>query len=548
MLERVFILMLMAAAWGCTGSFETPDQTVRHVRFLHVADLHAQLDEHWEFLREEPARLRRMGGFARLKTVLDRRRQSAPGALFTLDGGDTFHGSALASWTKGEAVVGPLNALAIDVGVPGNWDVAYGREAFERLFKEVSYQVVCYNCHDAATGVRLFAPAVVLKRGGVRVAFVGLTDPTTTARQALAVVRGLDMTRVNGLRAFVQDLRRRERPDLVALVDHTGLPVSVQLASEIPELDIVFSGHSHERVATPIKVGAVLVVEPGALGSFVGQLDLTVRAGRVVDAQYRLLPVDADQAPEDPTVLELIEQAKRPYKARLEAVVGATDAPLLRADILDDTADAFIADALREATRAEIAFTNGFRFGPPIAPGPVTEADLWNLVPFDPRLKIGRITGDRLLDFLEGQLELVFAKDPWTLSGGWGPRPSGLAVAFLANAARGKRLQQMTVAGDPLDPTRAYSIGGWELEGEPLSTVSRIPNVQDARYAGGTLHEALRAYLQMHAPLQERREGRMRAQDLPSPVWSQHCALRALWFPEERSAKANASVLNHCLD
>lgn len=547
-LAWVFLSLLIAVVYGCAGSHNTPDQTVKRVRFLHVADLHAQLDEHWEFLRDDPAHLRRMGGFARLKTVLERGRRTAPGAVFTMDGGDTFHGSALASWTKGEAVVPPLNALGIDVGVPGNWDVAYGREAFERLFKQVSYQTVCYNCHETETGGRLFAPAVILERKGVRVAFVGLTDPTTTSRQAPAVVEGLDTTRVAGLRAFVQDLRRRARPDVVALVDHTGLPRSVQVASEIPEVDVVFSGHTHERVATPIKVGMVLVVEPGALGSFVGQLDLTWREGRVVDAQYTLLPVDADQGPEDPAVLDLIAQAKRPYQARLDAVVGAMDAPLIRADILDDTADEFIADALREATGTKIAFTNGFRFGPPIAPGPVTEADLWNLVPFDARLKIGRITGARLLDFLEDQLELVFAKDPLTLSGGWGPRPSGLTVEFMARETHGKRLQRITVAGDSLNPAQAYSIGGWELEGEPLSTVSRISNVQEARYTGATLHEALRAYLQRHSPLQDRREGRIRAYDLPSPLWSQYCALRTVWFPDEESPGPTALIANHCLD
>lgn len=65
----------------------------KHVRFLHLADMHAQLDTHWEYLPEDPDHLHRMGGFARIRTALDRERASAPGAVFTLDGGDTFQGS-----------------------------------------------------------------------------------------------------------------------------------------------------------------------------------------------------------------------------------------------------------------------------------------------------------------------------------------------------------------------------------------------------------------------------------------------------------------------
>src|SRR5260370_7887327 len=79
----------------------------KHVRFLHVADMHAQLDTHWEYLPEDPKNLHRMGGFARIRTALDQERAGAPGAVFTLDGGDTFQGSAAAAWTQEEAVGGP---------------------------------------------------------------------------------------------------------------------------------------------------------------------------------------------------------------------------------------------------------------------------------------------------------------------------------------------------------------------------------------------------------------------------------------------------------
>jgi 2',3'-cyclic-nucleotide 2'-phosphodiesterase (5'-nucleotidase family) len=65
----------------------------------------------------------------------------------------------------------------------------------------------------------------------------------------------------------------------------------------------------------------------------------------------------------------------------------------MRYDLFETTADDFIADAVREVAKTDIGFTNGFRFGSPVQPNPVTEADLWNLLPMDARMKSGWVTG-----------------------------------------------------------------------------------------------------------------------------------------------------------
>ncbi|MGZ8423019.1 MAG: bifunctional metallophosphatase/5'-nucleotidase, partial [Nitrospira sp.] len=345
----ILVSIALTGSTGYTGAASAANE--HHIRFLHLADLHAQLEEHWEFFPEHPDHLRRMGGFARIKTVLEQKRRESRGPVFTMDGGDTFQGSALAAWTQGEAVISPLNALMIDVGVPGNWDVVYGPQVFRKLFRDVNYRVVCYNFHETEGGTRLFPPAIVLEREGVRVAFVGVTDPTTTVRQPPAEVTGLDSTRLDGLRRFVQKLREKERPDLMVLLDHTGLAPSVQLAHDIPEFDIVFSGHTHERVYEPILVGQTIVVEPGSMGSFLGQLDVTLKDGRITSSHFQLIEIDAAQFPEDAQVKQLIETVKAPFASRLSEVVGETKTTLRRYDVLEASMDNLIADAVREATQ-----------------------------------------------------------------------------------------------------------------------------------------------------------------------------------------------------
>ena len=501
----------------------------KHVRFLHLADMHAQLDTHWEYLPEDPKRLHRMGGFARIRTALDQERASASGAVFTLDGGDTFQGSAVAAWTQGEVVVAPLNSLGIDAGTPGNWEVVYGPEQFRKLMSEVNYKVICYNFNDKATGKRLFAPSVTLEKDGVRVVFVGVTDPTTTTRQSPAQVAGLDSTRMSGLREFVQDLKWKEKPDLMVLVDHTGLAPSVQLAHDIPEFDIVLSGHTHERVYKPIRVGKTIVVEPGSMGSFIGRLDVTLNDGIISEYNYKLVGVDEAEYAENQKVKSLVEQAERPFATRLRQVVGATKATLMRYDVIETNMDNLVDDAVREATHTQAAFTNGFRFSPPLAPGPLTEADLWNILPFDARLKSGRVSGKQLHAYLENEMELVYAKDPLKLSGGWGVRPSGMTVLFTAGAPAGSRIGDVKVGGKEIELEETYTIGGCEQEGEVLDRICRLPGVSDARYVAGTVHGALRAYLKAHSPINPKREGRVRATDLPDTVWSQYGTLQTLW-------------------
>ena len=529
----VVALASLASVAGCANGAAQPAadpagaraaaaRGARHVTFLHIADTHAQLETHPEYMPGQTPELQTMGGYARLKTAIDRQRAAARGAVFVADGGDTFQGSGPAAWSEGEVVLGPLNALGLNVCVPGNWEVVYGPKRFLELMKRVSCKVTTYNFHDAKTGQRLFAPAVTMERGGVRVAFVGITDPTTTQRQPPATVVGLDSTRMAGLRDFVKSLRATERADLVVAVTHTGLSVSRQIAREIPELDLILSGHTHERTERAIVEGKVIVVEPGSMGSFLGRLDVTVgETGGVAGYDFKLIPIRAADYPEDPGVKKLVDDALAPYRARANEVVGKTETTLMRYDVLESTTDDFVADAVREIGGADMGFTNGFRFAPPLPAGPITEGDLWKILPLDARMKKGWVTGKELRSYLESELELVFSPDPWKLSGGWGPRASGMEMTFAAKAPVGSRLREVKVQGAPLRDDAKYSLAGCERDGEPLDVICRIKGTHDPAVLPMTVHQALRQYLVKHPVIAPKREGRAKASDLPAVMFSQ---------------------------
>ena len=508
-----------AAARGVGGG--------KRLTLLHVTDTHAQLETHPEYLPGETPELQMMGGFARLKTAIERQRADADGPCFLVDGGDELQGSGPAAWSEGEVMVDPLNALGLDLFVPGNWEPAYGPERFRDQMGRLGAPVACYNLHDAESGARVFRPSVTVERDGVRVAFVGVTDVPASKRQPPAMFRGLDTTRVGGLRQFVQELRARERPDVVA-VTHTGLTIARQMAHETPELDVVLSGHSHERTARAIAEGRVLVVEPGSMGSFLGRLDLTLKpGGGVAGHSFRLVAVHEGRFEEDPEMKRLVDRGLAPRRGRTDRVVARTRTPILRYDVLETTADNLISDAVREAAGADVGLSNGFRFGLPIPAGDVREGDLWNLLPLDARLKVGWVTGAELKRYLEGELELVFSRDPWKLSGGWGPRASGLTVTYRAKAPAGRRLLSVKVDGAEVRDGTRYTMAGCEREGEPPDVVCRHGGTHDGRVLPSTIHETLLDYCRRNQELAPRREGRAVVADLAEEVFSQDEVLSA---------------------
>ena len=261
--RREVIASIGAAAAGSSVSLPKRSSAdlvkdEKRLTILHFTDTHAQLEAHPELLPGAIPEIQMMGGYARLKTAIDREREHCEGPCFLLDGGDEFQGSGPAAWSEGEAVLEPLKALGIDVFTPGNWEPAYGPERFKQTMARLNCPVVCYNFHDIATGQRLFPPAVTLERQGVKIAVVGVTDIGASVGQPPAEFHGMDTSRIDGLRDFVSELREHEQPDLVVGLTHTGLSIAREIARRTPEFDVILSGHTHERTSRPIIEGEVM--------------------------------------------------------------------------------------------------------------------------------------------------------------------------------------------------------------------------------------------------------------------------------------------------
>jgi sulfur-oxidizing protein SoxB len=497
----------------------------KRVTLLHFTDSHAQLETHLDYLPGASPEFQMMGGFARLKTAIDREKVRRSDPYFILDGGDDFQGTGPAAWSKGDAILGPLKAMEIDAFTPGNWEPSYGPEIFKETMARLGCPVVCYNLTDTDTGERLYPASVVLQRGDVRMAVVGVTDIGASHRQPPDEWRGMDTTKMAGLREYVQALRAREKPDLVVALTHTGLTIARSLARETPEFDVVLSGHTHERTAWPILEGKVIVVEPGAFSSWLGRLDLILKPGGGVAAyEFQLIPILADRYDEEPHVKKLVDDSLKPHRERVEQEVGKTDVVLMRYDVLETSADDFVSDAVRTSAGTDIGFTNGFRFGVPVA-STITEGGLWNLLPMDARMKKGWVTGKELRAYWEDELEMVYSESPMKLNGGWGPRASGMDIVFDAYAKHGDRVISIKIGGKEIVDDDRYTIAGCERDGEPIDVICRHRGSHDPEILPFSIHEALGRYLASNRLISPKPDGREIARDLPGTVFSQDAVL-----------------------
>ncbi|WP_406695628.1 bifunctional metallophosphatase/5'-nucleotidase [Singulisphaera sp. Ch08] len=521
-LTLAFVGMLLAGNAAAQPASRAPADGERSITLAYIADLHAQLEPHaehfWHGVKEETATA---GGVARIASAIEAIRQQRPGRVLFMDAGDTIQGSADAAWTEGRTVVGPINAMKLDLGIPGNWEVVYGAKPLEERAREFHHPLIAANLRDAKSNKLIFPPYLVKEVGGVRIGVLGFTDPDVPERQPPSYSKGLSFDGDEVLPPLIDELRNREKVDVVVLLTHVGLPKSIRLAETLKGVDFVFSGDTHERTYEPIVRGETWVVEPGSFGSFLGRLDLTVRAGKVVDRKWELIELRADRFAEDLEVKRVVDETLAPMRPRLDKIIGHTAVPLMRYNVVETSLDDVLSDALREAAGTEIALSNGFRFAPPLPAGPVRESDLWNWYPITTKLKLGKVTGRQLRAFWERELEHVFATDPTKLFGGWVPRPSGMTLRFAAHAPAGQRIRELRVGGIPVEDDRAYTLVACEREGDADDKLCRIPHVREPRVLALDAHQAVRQFLAKHSPLAAPEGGRVVAVDLPPVVRSQ---------------------------
>ncbi|MCA3245720.1 MAG: thiosulfohydrolase SoxB [Azospirillum sp.] len=422
----------------------------------------------------------KVGGFAHLATLIKRVRATRPGALL-LDGGDTWQGSGTALWTKGQDMVDACKLLGVDV-MTLHWECTYGAERVTEIAEKDfagKIDVVAQNIKTADFGDDVFKPYVVKDVNGTKVAVIGQAFPYTPIANPRYFVE--DWTfgiREEEMQKAV-DAARAEGARAVVVLSHNGMDVDLKLAGRVRGIDAILGGHTHDGVPRPTIVanagGRTLVTNAGSNGKFLGVLDFEMGSGGVADFRYRLLPVFADLLPADREMAAAIERIRAPHSAKLGERLAISEGLLYRRGNFNGSFDQLICDALIAERDAEIAFSPGFRWGTSILPGEAITMEhvLDQTAITYPYVTLAEMTGAQIKEILEDVADNLFNPDPYQQQGGDMVRVGGLAYACDPTARMGARIQDMRLAGRPIEAGKRYKVAGW------------APVAAEARDAGG---------------------------------------------------------------
>jgi S-sulfosulfanyl-L-cysteine sulfohydrolase len=445
--------------------------------------------------QEATHRYGRTGGFAHLKTLIDRLRGDAgPGNSLLLDGGDLLQGSGLADAMRGADMIEAANLLGIEL-LTGHWEFTYGEEILRKNLQSFKGEFLAQNvfltedaafndkpAFDSASG-RVFKPATIREIGGTRIAVIGQAMPYVPIAHPKRFTP--DWTfgiREAELQKLVDDLRGAQHADVVLLLSHNGMDADLKLASRITGIDLILGGHTHDAVPQPFAVdnagGKTLVTNAGSSGKFLAVLDLDVGKGALKGLRYHLLPVFADLIKPDPGMEALIARLRAPHAAQFAKTLATCDELLYRRGNFIGPMDQVICDALRASLDAQIALSPGFRWGNTVlARQAITMEDLLSETAITyPETYVQDMTGAQIKAILEDIADNLFNADPYYQQGGDMVRIGGMDYACAPNEATGNRISDMRLdGGRAVEADKSYRVAGWASvnpqSGKPVSEV-----------------------------------------------------------------------------
>ena len=214
--------------------------------------------------------------FERLASIerLIAEERAAQASILLLDAGDAwqdFRRPLPAVWGADEMVEW-MNRVAYDAMALGNHDMYWGAGRLDELVRRASFPVLCANLKGVRPGVAPFTPSTRLDAAGISVLLIGLITDELLPYEAYPALRTVPP--VVALRDEIG--RASDDGDLIVVVAHLPVADAIRVATEVPEIDVFVTGHSHEKTSDPVRAGETLIVQSGGFGETLGRLVVDV--------------------------------------------------------------------------------------------------------------------------------------------------------------------------------------------------------------------------------------------------------------------------------
>jgi len=484
-LAAVAILALTCGAWAAP----------QKVTILHFNDFHGNV-----LTPEDEGDL---GGIARIAELANeiRAENEAAGAdTLLLIAGDVLQGTPLSTVFHGEADFAALNRMHVAAMAVGNHEFDYGMPNLHRLIEMANFPLLAANIRRKADNSLVFGGTKRFMVGDEMIVVMGLTTPETRVTTMPSNVENLTFEDPAETAEMLADRITHTRDRVVVALTHLGYDQDLELAREVPALDVIVGGHSHTEVDEAASAGNAVVVQAKSYGEYLGRLDLMIDDGKVLDYQYALIPIDASIA-EDPEVAAVVADYEGRLDDEIKRVVGYAEVPLngAREDVRSgetNLGDA-ITDAMRLVSGAPIALHNGGGIRASIDQGPITLEEVLQVLPFGNEVATLELTGAQLREILQRSIAE--------------PKPFGgfLHVSGLKIIAEGDRLVSVMVGDEALDDSKTYTVATNAFLMEGGDGYETFTEGQKQYYVGTKLDTSFVQYLSKHESISPEVEGRI---------------------------------------
>ena len=316
-------------------------------------------------------------------------------ASFLFDIGDFMDRSNLyTEATLGKGNVSLLNEAKYDVVTLGNNEgITLVYEELYHLYDEAMFDVVVGNLHALEhENPSWLKPYTILTTA--KGTTIGVIASTAQYEQ---FYRDLGW-KVDEPRASVQHFARqlRNQVDILVCLSHLGITEDELLATECPELDVIFGAHTHHVFEHGKVVNGVLLTGGGKFGQYIGHLTVVFNrdGGGVMKKEDELIELALLPAvpKEHEFIHQLHVQAKELLKEPLFQIYKTYTKEWFHYSPLSD----LFAKMIIDYTGADIAMFNAGIFMKPLEKGNVTAADLHEMLPHPINLCTIEIKGSEL--------------------------------------------------------------------------------------------------------------------------------------------------------
>jgi len=357
--------------------------------------------------------------------------QNAGKKVLLVDAGDHVQGTAYGSMDQGASIIELMNAAGYDAATPGNHEFDYGMDRAKELMRDADFPYLSCNWVDLRTNLRVLPEIKVFVRGGVRIAFVGITTPETFTKSTPAYFMNKAQTKYiydilggedgQKLYSAVQKAVDKAKclADVVIGLGHLGVDpssspwTSEEVIAHTTGFDAFIDGHSHTVMENKQVADAsgrlVTLTQTGSYFANVGEMtiapDGTISTRLVSTYDQEDVAVAAEQAAWVSSVDEMLGEKIAVADTKFYITDPATGKRRIRSG--ETNLGDFVADGIYtyfnevEQLHCDIAIMNGGGIRSDEDAGYWTFKTCKQVSPFGNVACLMSVTGKQIQDALE---------------------------------------------------------------------------------------------------------------------------------------------------